>query len=36
MDQEDIDLSQLESIPSKYTISVLNEYLLNIVDFTNK
>lgn len=33
---DQIDLSKLEAVPFKNTIGVLNEYILNTLDFINK
>jgi hypothetical protein len=35
-DKDRIDLSLLEAIPFKNTVSVLNEYIINTSEFANK
>lgn len=35
-EQAKIDLSKQEAIPSKLTVSTLNEYLYNTADFINR
>jgi len=34
--QSGIDLSQLENIPLKNTISIVNSYIVNSLDFINR
>ena len=33
---DNIDLSQLERIPTRHTIALVNEHVLNSIDFVNK
>jgi D-ribose pyranose/furanose isomerase RbsD len=35
-DKDRVDLSLLEAIPFKNTVSVLNEYIINTSEFANK
>jgi hypothetical protein len=34
--KEQIDLSKLEAVPFKQMLTVMNEYMLNNLDFINK
>lgn len=36
MENDNIDLTKFEPIPYKNTIAVLNEYVLQNIDFLNK